>query len=142
MRSSFSYCSEDVLRLTLDTVLLEILRHVLRPQDRDVRLGRRTQIGQSVQHAIAAFGHERLSVQAHSGDALRRPVRISAEQRVVFRRAQKTHDPKFLHELIPQFLRARFVQNFFPQVALNIDVEECRNPTDRHRGAVRFLHRA
>ena len=69
----------------LDAVALEVVRQVFRPQHRDVRLRRRPEIGQRVQHAIAALGHERPAVQIDAADAFGRPVGVAAEQRVVFR---------------------------------------------------------
>ena len=90
----------------LDAVALEILRQVLRPQHRDIRLRRRPEIGQRMQHAVAALGHQRLAAEAHAADAFGRPVRVAAEQRVVFRRAQEADDAQLLDELVPQFLGA------------------------------------
>ena len=69
----------------LDAVALEVVRQVLRPEHRDVRLRRRPEIGQRVQHAIAALGHQRPAVQIDAADAFGRPVGVAAEQRVVVR---------------------------------------------------------
>ena len=126
----------------LDAVALEVVRQVFRPQHRDVRLRRRSEIGQRVQHAIAALGHERPAIQVDAADAFGRPVGIAAEQRVVVGRAQEAHDAKLLDELVPQLLCAGFVQCAFVEVALDEDVEEARDAADRHRRAVRFLDRA
>jgi hypothetical protein len=95
-----------------------------------------------VKDAIAALGHERLSVQTHSGHAFGRPIRVAAEQRVVFWRAQKSDDAKLLYKLIPQFLCASFVQSLFAQIPLDINIKERRYAANRHRRAVCFLHRA
>ena len=79
---------------------------------------------QSVQHAIAALGHERPPVEVHAADAFSRPVRVAAEQRIVVRRAQEAHDPELLNELVPQLLCAGLIQRAFTQVAFDVDVEE------------------
>ena len=74
-----------------------------------------------------------------AADAFGRPVGIAAEQRVVVRRAQEAHDAELLDQLVPQLLRAGFVQRAFREIALDVDVEEARDAADRHRRAVRFL---
>ena len=127
------------LAADLDAVALEVLRQVFRPEHRDVRLRRRPEIGQRVQHAIAALGHERLAVQIDAADTFGRPVGVAAEQRVIFGRAKEAHDAELLDQLVPELLRAGFVQRAFLEVALDEDVEEARNAADRHRRAVRFL---
>ena len=104
--------------------------------------GRRTEIVEGVQHAVAALGHQRASVQIHAADAFGRPIGIAAEQRVVIGRAQEADDPELLHQLVPKLLRARFVERTFLQVALDIDIEEARDASDRHCRAVGFLDRA
>ena len=50
------------------------------------------------------------AVEVHAADALGRPVRVPAEQRVILRRAQEAHDPKLLHQLVDQLLGARLGQ--------------------------------
>ena len=115
---------------------------MLRPEHRNIRLRRGPEIGERVQHAVAALGHQRVAVQIHAADAFGCPIRIAAEQRVVFGRAKEADDAELLDELIPQFLRARFVERALAHVALDIDVEEARDAADRHRRAVRFLDRS
>ena len=126
----------------LDAVALEGRRHVVRPENRDVRFGRRAEIVERVQHAIAALGHQRASVQIHAADAFGRPVGIAAEQRVIIGRAEEADDAELLHQLVPELLRPRFVENAVLQVALDVDVQEARDAADRHRRAVGFLDRA
>ena len=82
------------------------------------------------------------TVEAHAADAFGRPVRVAAEQRVVIGRAQETHNAQLLHQLVPQFLGARFVQDALAQIPLDIDVEEGRDAADRHRRTVGLLHGA
>ena len=89
----------------LDAVALEWRRHVVRPEHRDVRFGRRAEIVKRVQHAIAALGHQRASIQIHAADAFGRPIGIAAEQRVIVRRAQEADDAELLHQLVPKLLR-------------------------------------
>ena len=108
----------------LDAVAFERLREVLRPEHGDVRLRSRPEIGERVQHAVAAPGHQAVPVQIHAADTLGRPVRIAAEQRIVFRRAQEADDAEFLDKLIPKLLRSRFIKAAFAHIALDIDVEE------------------
>ena len=126
----------------LDAVALEGGRHLVRPENRDVRLGRRTEIVKGVQHPIAALGHQCAAIQIHSADAFGRPVGIAAEQRIIIRRAEESDDAKLLHQLVPKLLRPRFVENAALEVALNVDVQEAGYAADRHRGAVSFLDRA
>ena len=63
-----------------------------------------------MQHAEAGARDQRPSVQIHAADAFGRPVRVAAEQRVVFGRAQEPDDAQLLHELVDQLLRAGLVQ--------------------------------
>ena len=95
-----------------------------------------------MQHAVAALGHQGAPVQIHAADAFGRPVGIAAEQRIIIRRAQEPDDPELLHQLIPELLRPRFVQDAALQVALDIDIQEARDASDGHRRAVGFLDRA
>ena len=46
----------------------------------------------------------------HATHAFGRSIRIAAEQRVIFGRAQEVHDSQFLDQLIPKLLRAGLVQ--------------------------------
>ena len=126
----------------LDAVALEGRGHMVRPENRDVRLGRRTEIVKRVQHPVAALGHQSASIQIHSADAFGCPIGIAAEQRIVVRRAEEPDDTELLHQLVPELLRPRFVQNAFLEIALDVDVQEARDAADRHRRAVRFLDRA
>ena len=126
----------------IDAVALEVIRQVFRPQHRDIRLRRRTEIGQRVQHAIAALGHERPAIQVDAADAFGRPVGIAAEQRIVFGRAKEANDAELLDQLVPQLLCPGFIQCAFIEVALDENVQEARDAADRHCRAVRFLDRA
>ena len=126
----------------LDAVALEGGRHMVRPENRDVRFGRRTEIVKRVQHPIAAFGHQCAPIQIHAADALGCPVGIAAEQRIIFGRAEEADDAQLLHQLVPELLRPRFVQNAVLQIALDIDIEEARDAADRHRRAIGLLDRA
>ena len=125
-----------------DAVALEILGQVLGPENGDIGLGRRAEIGQRMQHAVAALRHQRPSIEVHAADALGRPIGVAAEQSVVVGCAQEAHDAKLLNELIPKLLGAGLVQRAFLQVALDVDVEEARDAANRHGRAVGFLHRA
>ncbi len=68
------------------------------------------EVGQRVQHAEAGARHERPAVEVHAADAFGRPVRIAAEQGVVFGRAQEADDAQLLHELVDQLLGAGLVE--------------------------------
>ena len=92
-----------------------------------------------MQHAVAGPGDQRSPVEVHAAEALGRPVRIAAEQRIVVRRAQEADDAQLLHELVDQLLRPGLVQAALAQVALDVDVEEGRDAADRHGRAVRLL---
>ena len=126
----------------LDAIALEGGRHMVRPENRDVRLGGGAEIGKRVQHPIAALGHQRAAIQIHSADAFGGPVGVAAEQRIVVGRAEEPDDAELLHQLVPKFLRPRLVQNAGLEVALDVDVQEGRDAPDRHRRAVGFLDRA
>ena len=63
----------------LDAVALEGLRHLVGPQHGDVRLRCGTEIVERMQHAVAALGHQRASVEVHAADAFGRPIGIAAE---------------------------------------------------------------
>ena len=126
----------------LDAVALEGGRHVVRPENRDVRFGRRAEIVERVQHPIAALGHQRATIQIHSADAFGCPVGIAAEQRIIVGRTEEPDDAELLHQLVPELLRPCFVEKAVLQVALDVDVQEARDAPDRHRRAVGFLDRA
>ncbi len=123
----------------LDAVALEGGRHMVRPEDRDVRLGRRPQIVKCVQHPIAALGHQSASIQIHSADTFGCPIGIAAEQRIVVGRTEEPNDAELLHQLVPKLLRPRLVQNTGLEVALDVNVQEGRDAPDRHCRAVGFL---
>ena len=123
----------------LDAVALEGGRHMARPENRDVRLRRRTEIVERVQHPIAALGHQRASIQIHSADAFGCPIGIAAEQRIIVGRTEEADDAELLHQLVPELLRPRLVQNAGLEVALDVDVQEGGDAPDRHRRAVGFL---
>ena len=125
----------------LDAVALERGRHMVRPEHRDVRFGRRAEIVKRVQHPIAALRHQGAPIQIHAADALGGPVGIAAEQRIIVGRTEEADDTELLHQLIPELLRPRFVQNAVLQIALDKDVQESRDAADRHRRAVGFLDR-
>ena len=98
----------------LDAIALEGRGHVTGPENRNVRLGRRAEGVERVQHAIAALGHQRAAVEIHAADAFGRPVGITAEQRIIIRRAQEPDDAKLLHQLVPKLLRAALRRGRLP----------------------------
>ncbi len=126
----------------LNAVALKGGRHVVRPENRDVRFGRWTEIVERVQHSIAALGHQSASIQIHSADAFGCPIGIAAEQRIIVRRAKESDDAELLHQLVPELLSPRFVQNAVLEIAFDVDVQEGGDAADRHRRAVSFLDRA
>ena len=126
-------------RLTLTQYALEGRGHVIGPENRDVRLRRRTEIVEGVEHAIAALGHQCSAVQIHAAHAFGRPVGVTTEQRIIIGGAQEADDAELLHQLIQESLRAAFVENPALQIAFDIDVQECRDAANRHRSAVGFL---
>ena len=125
-----------------DAVALECLRQILRPEDREVGLGRGAEILERVQDAEARARDERAPVERHAADDFGGPVGIAGKERVVGRRAQEADDAQLDHELVDEFLRFVFGQRFLREIALDVDVEEGRDAPDRHRGAVHFLDRA
>jgi hypothetical protein len=107
-----------------DAELLERRWQMLRPQHGHVGLGRRPEVHQGVQHAVAGARHQRPAVEVHAADAFGRPVRVAAEQRVVLRRAEEAHDAQLLDQLVDQLLRPALVELALGNVALEVDVEE------------------
>ena len=86
---------------------------MLRPEDRNIRLRCRPKVVKRMQHAIAALGYQRTAIEIHAADTFGRPIGITAEQRIVFGRAEEPDNAQLLHQLVPQFLRAGFVQGAF-----------------------------
>ena len=83
-----------------------------------------------------------LSFAAHARKGERDPNGVAGEQVVVFGRAQMADEPEFNYEVVDEFLRLRFGQNAFFEIAFNIDVEEFGDAADRVGGAVLLFDRA
>ncbi len=122
-------------------VPLEVLRHPLGPQHRDVGLGRGAEVVKRVQDPEAGAGHQRFPVDAHAPHRLRDPDGVSREELVVFGRAQKPDDPELHDKVVDQLLRFRLGDEAALQVPLNVDIDKGRCPPDRHRRAVLLLGR-
>ena len=122
-----------------DAVALEGLREILRPENGQIGLGCRPEVGEGVQHAETRSRDEGASVERHAADALRRPVGIAREQRIVVGCAHEADDAQLDHELVHEFLRFGFAQRLLGEITLNVDVEEGRDAAHRHRGAVHLL---
>ncbi len=125
----------------LGAELLEPLGQPRAPEDRHVRLGRRAQVVQGLQEAERVLRDERAAVLAHAADGLGDPGRVAGEQGVVLGGAQEAHDPELDDEVVDDLLRLGLGEAPGGQVALDVDVEEGRRASQRHRGAVLLLHR-
>ncbi len=125
----------------LRAVVLEALRQQVRPEYGQVRFRRRAEIGQRMQEAEAALGHQRTAVDADTADRFGHPGRVAREQRVVVVRPQETDHAQLDDQIVDQFLRFAFGEYAFLDVTLDVDVEEGADTAERHGGAVLFLDR-
>ena len=110
-----------------------------RPQHREVRLGRRAERIERVEHPKARFRDKRSAVLAHAADALGDPHGIAAEQFVIFRRAQMAGKAQLDNEIVDKLLCALLGENARRHVPLDIDVKKRAHPPKRHGGAVLLL---
>jgi len=64
---------------------------------------------------VTSASAAQIPCRTHSG----RPVGVAAEQRIIIRGAQEADNAKLLHQLIPEFLRAAFVEKAALQIAFD-----------------------
>ena len=120
---------------------LEAVGQRRRPQHGQVRLGRRAEVVERLQVAEARARDERAAVLADAAERLGDPGRVAAEQLVVLGRAQEAHGAQLHDEVVDQLLRVLLVEHAGGEVALEVEVQERRRATERHRGAVLLLDR-
>ena len=120
---------------------LEVFRQLDAPQHGQVRLRRGAEVDQRVQEAVAHFSDHVAAVQRHAAERFGDPGGIAAEQLVVGRGAQETHDPQLHDEVVHELLNLLFGVLAAPEVGFGVDVEEGRDAADRHRRAVLLLDR-
>ncbi len=127
---------------TQQAILLEPQRQGGAPEHGQVRLGGGPQVVQGLQEAEARLGHQRAPVVAHAADRLGDPRRVPREQRVVLRRAQEAHHAQLDDEVVDELLGLLLGEHPSLEVALEVDVEEGRDPAQAHGRAVLLLDRA
>ena len=110
------------------TEFLEILRQLVTPQHREIRLRRRPQIHQSMQEPVAHLGDHVSAVLAHAADGFRHPGGIPGEQLIVGRGPQEAHHPQLHDEVIHQLLDLLLGKGAVFQILLGVDVQEGGNP--------------
>ena len=64
-----------------------------------------------------------------------------ANKFVVFRRTKESNDAQFDDEIVHDLLRLLLGEHARCEIAVEVNVEKCRNPAQRHCGAVLFLYR-
>ena len=119
--------------------LLESLRQIGAPEDREVGLGRGAQVVERLQEAERGLGDLRAAVVEASADGLGDPRRVAGEDVVVGLHAQVAHHAELDDELVDEFLGEGFVDQAVRQVVFDEDVEERRDVAQRHGGAVLLL---
>src|SRR5262249_31224737 len=80
------------------------------------------------------------TIVSHSSNRFGDPSWIAREEVVVLRSTKKANDAKLDDEVVDDLLRLLFCENSGFEIALEVNVEEGGNPTDRHRGSVLLLH--
>src|SRR5206468_8136581 len=80
-------------------------------------------------------------IVSDAANRLGHPGRITREELVVLRSAEKTHNTELDDEVIDNLLSLFFGKSPRRQVSCKVNVEEGRDPTQRHRGSILFLHR-
>ena len=125
----------------LRTEPLEPLGQPITPEHGEVRLRRRAQVVEGLQHPQGRPGDQRPAVEAHPPDRLGHPGRVAGEQGVVLGGAQEPDDPELDHQIVDELLGLRLGQLAGDQVALQVHVQERRGPTQGHGRTVLLLHR-
>ena len=120
---------------------LKVFGKLLRPEDGEVRFGRRAEVVKGVENPVGVFGDERNAVFADAADRLGDPHRVAPKQLVVLGRAQMARHPQLHHHVVHQFLRRPFGEDAADEVALDVNIEEGADPSQRHRRAVLLLNR-
>ena len=126
---------------TFDANFRKSVRHPRGVPDRQVRLGRRPEVVERLQHPEAALRHERSAVVAHPADGFGHPRGVAGKQLVVLRRPQEPDDAELDDEVVDDFLRLLLGEPARLQIALEVDVEKRRAAAERHRCPVLLLHR-
>ena len=79
------------------------------------------------------------SIQTHTANGFGNPGRVSREQLIIGRCAQKTHHTQLHDKMVDKLLNLAFGINAVFQIALRVDIQECGDTSQRHGGAVLFL---
>ena len=124
----------------LGAEILESLRQVGAPQDREVGLGRRAEVVERLQETERGLGHLRAAVVEASADGFGHPRGVAGEDVVVGLHPQVAYHAQLDDELVDELLCEHLVDVAVRQVVFDEDVEERRHVAQRHRGAVLFLH--
>ena len=112
------------------------------PQHGEVGFRGGAQVVQGLQKPERGLGDQGATVFADAADRFGHPGRVTAEQLVIFRGAQKPHDAQLDHEIVDEFLGVLFGDRASAQVAFQVGVEEGGVASERHRRTVLFLDRA
>ena len=123
----------------LGAEVLESLRQLGAPENREVRFGRRTEVVERLQEAERGLRHLRATVVEASADGLGHPRRVAGEDVVVGLHAQVAHHAQLNDELVDQLLGERLVDRPVREVVFDEDVEERRYVAQRHGGSVLLL---
>ena len=94
-----------------------------------------------MQEAEIRLRHHGAPVHADAAHFERGPHGVARKELVIGRNARELHHAEFENQVVDQFLRFAFGERSFAQIAFDVNVEERRNASHAHRGAVLRLHR-
>ncbi|MNZ84491.1 hypothetical protein D3C78_1032500 [compost metagenome] len=94
-----------------------------------------------MQYTEGAFSYQCSAVRCHTADRFRYPSRVTAEQLVVVRCAQKFYDTKLHHKMVINLLSFFLCQSAFVNIPFEIDIKEGGDASEAHRCAVLLFNR-
>ena len=93
-----------------------------------------------MEQTVVGLCNHATAVNAHTAYAGSCPDGVAGEQVVVLGSTQEAHDTEFHHHLVDHLLSLLLGDDTVLEVALDVDVKECRDTADRHGSTVLVLN--
>ncbi len=143
------YRTHHVVVLILDTaclhgdhrsIALESFRQTTAVEHGEVRFGRRSHVLQSVEETEVVLRHHVTAVLTDTCHLECCPYGVTREELVVGRNTSELHHTELHHEMVDELLGILLGEGALVEIALDIDIEECRDTAYRHGCTVLCLH--
>ena len=94
-----------------------------------------------MEETVVGLCNHRTTINTHTSNRSGSPDRVAREQIVVLRCTEEAYDAQLHNHLVDKLLSLLLCECAVLKVALNVDIQECADTTERHGSTVLVLNR-